>query len=254
LELEETSDPIEEVSHWMAFSVNRESAAQALKSWLGKQGFFRPADMGKKARVKNLTALYFPAWVFDAEAEVTWAADSNQGSRRSNWAPHAGTVEIKFDDVLVSASRGLNPKETSALIGSYDPSNPQSQPTSGPEVGTESLVHEAFDAQRSFARAYLLRGIKRRAMEYVERNCVPGSRVRKVGVSMRIEGLHTRRVALPVWILAWRYKDQIYRAVISGQDASCVHGKLPLSWARIALVVGSVALVLFLIAVVGAFG
>ena len=254
LELEETSDPIEEVSHWMAFSVNRESAAQALKSWLGKQGFFRPADMGKKARVKNLTALYFPAWVFDAEAEVTWAADSNQGSRRSNWAPHAGIVEIKFDDVLVSASRGLNPKETSALIGSYDPSNPQSQPTSGPEVGTESLVHEAFDAQRSFARAYLLRGIKRRAMEYVERNCVPGSRVRKVGVSMRIEGLHTRRVALPVWILAWRYKDQIYRAVISGQDASCVHGKLPLSWARIALVVGSVALVLFLIAVVGAFG
>jgi LSD1 subclass zinc finger protein len=119
LSLEEIRDPQEEVKQWMGFTVDRDAAVKALKNWLGRQGFFRPADMGSKAKVDDLQPLYFPAWMFDAEAEVSWAADSNLGSRRSAWAPHAGSTNITFDDVLVSASRGLNPKETSALLGTY---------------------------------------------------------------------------------------------------------------------------------------
>jgi LSD1 subclass zinc finger protein len=254
LSLEEVRDPQEEVKQWMGFTVDRDAAVKALKNWLGRQGFFRPADMGSKAKVDDLQPLYFPAWMFDAEAEVSWAADSNLGSRRSAWAPHAGSTNITFDDVLVSASRGLNPKETSALLGTYAGGGLDSQPTSAAEVGVESIHNETFDAQRSFARAYLLHGIKQRAREHVEHNCVPGSRVRKVGVSMRIEGLHTRRVALPVWVLAWRYNDQVYRAVISGRDPSGVHGRLPLSWARIGLVVGGLVLILFVIALIASLG
>lgn len=249
LELEEVHDPLEQVKEWIPFAVDRGQAEDALKGWLSSQGFFRPPDLGDKARVENLNPLYIPAWMFDAQAEVAWAADSSQGSRRSVWAPHAGEVQITFDDVLVPATRGLNPKEAQAMIGSFETHGLQGEPSSAEDVGAGTMVHEAFDAQRSFARKYLLNGIKSRAIEHVESRCVPGNRVRNVGVSMRLEGLHTRRVALPVWVLAWRYGDRAYRAVISGQDPSVVYGKLPISWARIGLIVaGLVTLVIALVA------
>lgn len=251
LELEEVLDPLEQVGSWAPFTVDRARAGGALKDWLSRQGFFRPSDLSAKARVDDLTPLYMPAWVFDAQVEVAWAADSDAGSRRSVWAPHSGEVPISFDDVLVGATRGLNPKEVGALLGSYSPTTLQDSASSEQDVGADAIVHEAFDTQRSFARGHLMRGIKQRAAQYVEHNCVPGTRVRKVGVSMRIEGLHTRRVALPVWILAWRYGDQVYRAVISGQDPETIHGKLPISWARIGLIaLGLVGLVALVAAVV----
>ncbi len=67
---------------------------------------------------------------------------------------------------------------------------------------------------------------------------IPGSRFRNVKVSVLLEGLRTRRVALPSWILAYRYRGAPYRAVIHGQNASCVTGQAPYSMPKLLLLVG----------------
>ncbi len=52
-----------------------------------------------------------------------------------------------------------------------------------------------------------------------------------------LHALTTRRLALPVYVLAYRYRDKLYRAVISGQRARVAHGSAPYSIAKIATTV-----------------
>ncbi len=66
-----------------------------------------------------------------------------------------------------------------------------------------------------------------------------------------LKGLEARRVSFPAWVLAYRYRDRLFRTVLSGQDAACLRGEAPYSAARIAAVVaGAVAAALVLLAVI----
>lgn len=245
LQLEEVLDLPEEVEAWVPFAVELGTAQSALRRWLGSQGFFRPPDLAARARIEELQPVYFPAWIFDARAEVTWAADSDAGSWRSSWAPHSGVCHLTFDDIPIPASRGLTPKEQSALAPHYEVTKLVREDPPR-DLSGRPVLHEAFDAQRSFARARILGGIRELARSHVERHEVPGTSVRKVGVSLKLEGLETRRIALPAWILTWRYDDRVYRAVVHGVRDDVVHGALPLSWKRIFLVAAGVLLLLLL--------
>jgi hypothetical protein len=88
------------------------------------------------------------------------------------------------------------------------------------------------------------------ATEHVKKFEIPGSKFRNVRVSIVVEGLVTRRMSLPAYVLAYQYKQQLYRVVICGQDARLLIGKAPYSTAKIVLViVGVMFLVLCLLAV-----
>jgi hypothetical protein len=52
-----------------------------------------------------------------------------------------------------------------------------------------------------------------------------------------LQRLETRRLSFPAWVLAYRYRERLYRVVISGQDAAVIQGQTPISYGRIAGVV-----------------
>lgn len=72
-------------------------------------------------------------------------------------------------------------------------------------------------------------------------------RVRNVRVSLLLQSLTTRRFALPAYVLAYRYRGRLYRAVVHGQDERVVLGESPTSVWR---VLGVVAAALAAIAIV----
>ena len=247
MHIEELVDPPEQTGAFLPFRVSHEEAARGLKSWLGSRGFFRPSDLASRARLEALQPILWVGWVFDARCEVTWTADSNLGSRRSAWAPHAGHAELDFRNLLVSASRGLDEKEVDVLTPSYDLSDLRAEPAVDCELHLERIHRETFDVQRSAARRRITRAVETTAARVIGNDYVPGSRVRNVHTSVLLQGLETQRLAFPAWVLAYRYKEKLYRAVVSGQDASCMTGESPLSLRRIALVVGLVALLIFVV-------
>ena len=76
---------------------------------------------------------------------------------------------------------------------------------------------------------------------------MPSRRVRNLQISTVLRGLEARRVTFPAWVLAYRYKDRLYRTVLSGQDAACLKGEAPYSTLKItAVAAGILATVLFL--------
>jgi hypothetical protein len=232
LSLVQSLDPLEEVEASLPFQVSAKEARASLKKWLGGQGFFSPSDLKSKARLDSLRPLWWVGWCFDAEALLSWTADSEVGSRAADWAPHSGQVEMRFDDVFVSASRGLSLSETLTLESSYDLETAVKEPES-----IEGALKEEFDVQRSAARALILNSLKRDAAWRIERDEVPGSSCRNLHFVPLLRSLVTRRLAFPAWVLAYRYRDELYRVVISGQDAHCLHGASPTSWVKVLLAI-----------------
>tara|TARA_R110002072_G_scaffold303142_1_gene495806 strand:- start:70187 stop:71146 length:960 start_codon:yes stop_codon:yes gene_type:complete len=242
MEVETLEDPQEQSEGYLPFTIGQDEARKAMRHWLSSLGWFRPSDLTTSARLEQLKPLWWVGWVFDAESSVSWAADSNAGSRRSAWAPHSGQVSMTFDDILVSASRGLSNGEVSAIGSGFNLATIREQPE-----GAQNATIEQFELQRSQARQQIIEAIQVIAAQRVESQHIPGSRFRKTQVSVVLRKLITKRISLPAWILAYRYKGRLYRMVICGQNASYVTGSAPYSVAKIMLVATCVFVALLVV-------
>ena len=241
--IEQPIDPIETARIRVPFGVDRPTAEEALRGWLGKRGWFAPRALRDEATLDSFVPLAWAAWIVSADARVAWAADSNAGSQRSDWAPHAGEVEMTFENLLIPASRGLTTAECRALAPHYELAGAINI---APDIGgakadplAPDATIESFDAQRSSARAQVHHAIERVAATRVEQY-IPGRRFRNVRVACMLEGQRTDRVALPAWVLAYRYRGDVYRAVVHGQRPEVVIGKSPIDWGKVARLAGGV--------------
>ena len=56
-------------------------------------------------------------------------------------------------------------------------------------------------------------------------------------VNVRVHNLRSQAVLLPVWIMAYRYRDRVFRFLVNGQTGQAT-GQAPNSALKIAAVVG----------------
>jgi hypothetical protein len=77
---------------------------------------------------------------------------------------------------------------------------------------------------------------------------VPG-RCRNLKVNVRLEGLSSSTVLLPVWIMAYRYREQVYRFLVNGQTGRAT-GQAPVSWKKVAAAIAVVALLAFMLCLI----
>ena len=246
MELQEPTDPIEQAEHYLPFGVSPQDATAALGRWLGSLGFFRPSDLAPRSTLDGLQAVWWPALVVEARALVSWTADSDAGSGRSQWAPHAGQTPMDFGGLLISASRGLPYEETARLTAHYNLASALSAAD-----GMSGAAVEPFELQRSAARRLVLQSIEATAASRVTNGHVPGSSFRNVHVAVLLHGLTTRRVALPAYVMAYRYNGKAYRAIVHGQSVACTFGDAPYSvWKILGVALGVIALVAIIVAIV----
>ena len=229
VEVESVTDPMEQTELYLPFTVDRDEARAALERWLAtKRGFFTPSDLKQESTIESLRLLWWVGWLVDVDADIYWTADSDAGSRQSDWAPHSGRVpHARYGGILVPATRGLTEREAFALLGHYRGDTASTDVAA--MAATDGATIEQFEVSRSQARKQVLERIESIALHEVAEREVPGSRTRNVKVSCLLRGLSTRRYAFPAHVLAYRYKDRLHRVVINGQDASCVHGTVPKS-------------------------
>jgi hypothetical protein len=229
---ETQEDPIDQADRFVPFAVGTDQAHEALKTFLGKGGFFRPKDLASQAALDSLRPMWWPGWRFDARVEATWTADTDAGAHRSDWAPHAGSTHLVLHNILVSASRGLTQAETQKLSPSYDLTQAKPKPEGPPGAQVE-----LFDVTRSGARRQILAAVELTARGHIARSELPGRRHRNLHAAVALSGLDTAHYALPAYVLAYRYDKKLYRVVVHGQDPSCVLGEKPISWGKVAVTV-----------------
>ncbi|GEM_PF-496817 len=233
-EVETPCNPIDETEKFYPFTVTREAAEEGLKTFWSRAKWYHHKDVAAKGTLTELRATWWPAWLCSADASFFWTADTTVGAGRSKWAPHAGRIDKKLDKFCVSASRGLTLRETSAIIDGYDLTSFESAPR-GPEQATV----ECFELPRSQARQCILERINSYGLALVKTEVPELLEVqsRRVSTAGLLSFLRTENVSLPAYILAYRYKNRLYRVVINGQDASVSCGEYPVSVLKVAAVV-----------------
>ena len=75
----------------------------------------------------------------------------------------------------------------------------------------------------------------------------PG-KARNVHVNVRLDGLSSVPVLLPIWVMAYRYEDKVYRFLMNGQSGRFT-GQAPFSWAKLIQI-----LIVVLVVVLGCVG
>ena len=218
------------------FAIARDAATAKLRSWLG-EGFWRPGDLSQQALVVSMTAVYVPAWVFGAKTHTFWTADTSKTppGALAAWFPLFGEHRGGHAGLLVGASSALTPNEL-AEISPFD----LSTGVAPAAVDLDNITVEQFSVGRKYARPLARQGLEGLEAAVCERSYVPG-RCRNLKVNVLLEGLTSEPALLPVWIMAYRYREQLFRFLVNGQTGKA-SGQAPISLRKIFAVIGIVLL------------
>ena len=210
------------------FEVSKQAAASRFDEWIGK-GFFRPFGVRQAAQVVAMQAVYVPCWCFRARAHTYYAADSSRTpfGARAGWCPVFGERAGHHEGVLVVASGSLVQSE----IASIEPYDLARGVPYDRDAVRENIV-EDYGVSRREARGRVQALMVDRERNLAARE-VPGSS-RNVRVNTLLTDLKSSPVLVPVWINAYRYKNQTYRFLINGQSGRLT-GRAPFSSLKLAL-------------------
>jgi predicted RNA-binding Zn-ribbon protein involved in translation (DUF1610 family) len=230
-------------SRVIPFQIQQNEANEILRKWMGAS-FWRPSDLVQSAVVTKMTPVYVPYWIFRAKTFTYWNADSSHTppGAKASWYPTHGEHRSSYAGLLVGASAALTPQETSALC-------PFDLQKGVPleKLDLTSVVYEPFTLQRKYARPLaqqLIDSLENQAC----RQFVPGN-CRNLKLNVLLEGLSSEPVLLPVWIMAYRYRDQVFRFLINGQTGKAF-GQAPFDWKKILIplaIAGGILLVVALV-------
>jgi len=234
----------------LPFLVERKTAESNLQNWI-RSRWFAPGDFTQRGVNGKFNGVYLPFWTFDAMTftryrgergehywvEVDGPNNSKRRERRTRWYPASGAFDRFFDDRLILASNGL-PR---SLMDGLEP------------WPLEKLV--PFNQQLLagyFARTYeveLAEGY-RLAHEQMESALDADSRQRIGGDEQRLQhrqsqysAITFKHLLLPVWLLAYRYKDRTYQVAVNAATGE-VQGERPWSIPKILAAVGVVAAII----------
>ncbi|GAB4136818.1 hypothetical protein [Thermopirellula anaerolimosa] len=231
------------------FAVDRAAAESILRGRM-KRGLWQPSDLADSATVTEMMPVYVPYWSFSARTHTYWTADSSvtPPGARGNWFPLFGEHRGRYDGLLIGAGGTLRIGESSEICP-FD----LSRAVPPEEVDLDHAIVERFSLPRRYARTLAVQSFHSGEASACAAAYVPGS-ARNVKVNVVLSGMSSEPILAPVWLLAYRYRDRVFRFVINGQTGKAV-GSLPVSPAKIvgATVVGAIvlsAIVLLFVALV----
>ncbi len=227
----------------MPFAIDHRTADQITRKWLGT-GWLRPSDLSDAAVITKMAAVYVPYWVFRVDTHTYWTADTSQTppGTRGDWFPLAGEHSHSYAGIIIGASAALTPQETFALCPFHlNAAVPPDQ------VDLENVIVEHFSVPRKYARPLARSSVEEFERQAIAQKYVP-ARSRNVHVNVMLTGLASEPTLLPVWIMAYQYKEKTYRFLINGQTGE-PFGTKPTSYRKIFLIVGAVLLAILAILV-----
>lgn len=230
----------------LGFTVERETAAKAVKHWIARQ---KMAPIGlKSAAAERVTGVYLPAYLYSATAESDYHASIAENYERIAIKGKAGdgvTIGSQEEteyrdlngrrvayiaDVLVSASRNVTNEELAA-IEPFDLGNLRRY--------TPSLVAGWVAEEPSLSRDECFRFARAEADAAIPgalHQFMPGDGVRSLRHATQFVEESLDAVLVPVWIFAIRYhpRKPPIRIVVNGQTGKVV-GSVPFSWGKAAV-------------------
>lgn len=228
------SDRVEgqlEPSRIIPFRINRDQATKAFKRWC-KKGLLTPNEFKNADRVKNITGIYVPFWLYDLRGEgdidatCTRVRTYTRGDyiyTETQYYHVYRKVKLNYSSVPTDASEKMNDQ----LMDRLEPYHNQ-------ELTNFEMPYLAgYLAEKyNFSSDDLFPRVTDKVGTYVDsylRNTIHGySSVIENRKDINIFKKNAYYTLLPVWMVCYDYKDSDHIFAMNGQTGKIV-GKPPLS-------------------------
>ncbi len=226
----------------LPFLVPKERAAANLKEWV-RSRWFAPNEFKRQGAAGKFSGCYLPYFTYDSATFTRYAGQrgdhytvtvghgkNRRTERRTRWTSASGEFSRFFDDVLVLAVKD----DHQSLLQELEPwplakLTPFTQEVlAGFFARTYDIpLEQAFQTAKQRIDAALRQDVCRR---------IGGDEQRVEFQKTAYNALTFKHVLLPVWLMAYRFRDRSYRVTINAATGE-VHGERPYSWAKITLAI-----------------
>jgi DNA-directed RNA polymerase subunit RPC12/RpoP len=218
------------------FSISKEQAQEAFKKWC-KKGLLTPGDFMTADRIKNITGIYVPFWLYDlngrgeAEATCTRVRTYTMGEwiyTETKFYHVYRKVDLNYSRIPCDASKkmddGMMDKLEPYQYGNLKDFNM-------PYLA--GYISEKYD----FNDEQMLPRIKERVGAYVD-NYIRSTISGYTTVNFHRKDINIRKrqadyTLMPVWMVCYDYRQSEHIFAMNGQTGKIV-GRPPLSKAKIA--------------------
>ncbi len=233
----------------LPFAVTRQNVRKTLAQWVSSR-WFAPGVFKSRGVSGKFDGVYLPFWTFDSLTDNRYTGqrgvhywvtvgtgDNKRRERRTRWFPASGSFRRFFDDVLVEATTRVKSKHLAKLepwpLAELVPFTPEL--LSGFFAETYSIgLGEGFDTGRSIMESALRADVRRR---------IGGDEQRIHSLTTNHRAITYKHILLPVWLMAYRFKEKTYQVVINAQTGEIQGGRPYSFWKIFFCVVGIAALI-----------
>ncbi len=217
------------------FSISKEQAQEAFVKWCRK-GLLTPKDFMTADRIKNITGLYVPFWLYDVngrgEAEATCTRVRTYSDK--DWI----YTETKYYNVYRKVDLNYNRIPCDASKKMEDHMMDKLEPYSYENLKDFNMPYLAgYIAEKyDFTDEDMLPRIKERVGDYVDsylNSTINGyTSVTYHRKDIRIRKKHADYTLMPVWMVCYDYRQAEHIFLMNGQTGKII-GKPPLSKGKI---------------------
>lgn len=218
------------------FSISKEQAQDAFKQWC-KKGLLTPRDFMTADRIKNITGIYVPFWLYDvngrgeAEATCTRVRTYTKGDwiyTETKYYHVYRKVDLNYSRIPCDASKKMDDNMMDKIEPfHYDNLKDFQMPY------LAGYISEKYD----FDDEQMLPRIKSRVSDYVDsyiRSTINGyNTVSFIRKDINVRKKRADYTLLPVWMVCYDYRQAEHIFAMNGQTGKIV-GKPPLSKGKIA--------------------
>lgn len=224
------------------FTITKEQAEKAFRKWC-RNGILLPSDFQMADRIKKITGMYVPFWLYDLEnqAKVKATATKVRTYRRGDYIytetkyyDVSRDLQVNFSQIPVDASKKMNDE----LMDKLEPYQ----------------YHELKDFKTPYLAGYIAEKYNYDAKELLPRvkekmsgpldNYIRSTISGYTSVRYKDKEIKTKKkeslyTMLPVWMVYYDYKQAEHIFAMNGQTGKVV-GKPPLSKAKMATWFGGI--------------
>ncbi len=219
------------------FKITKNQAMDAFRKWC-KGGKLTPRDFMTADRIKNITGMYVPFWLYDmdgtgeADCTATRVRTYSQGDyiyTETKYYHVYRRVHMTYSKVPVDASEKMNDE----MMDKLEPFH-ESELTHFEMPYLAGYLAEQYNYDDSELLPRVRERVGRYANEYLSSTITGYSTVTYHRKDIQLNPVNARYTLLPVWMVCYDYRDSEHIFAMNGQTGKIV-GKPPLSKQKMAM-------------------
>ncbi|SHH39908.1 TFIIB-type zinc ribbon-containing protein [Sporanaerobacter acetigenes] len=225
------------------FKISKKQAEEAFKSWC-KNGLLTPKGFMTADRVKKITGMYVPFWLYDLNSRVevnavgTKIREYTSGDyiyTETRYYDVYRDINLDYIKVPVDASEKMNDE----LMDKLEPYNyTDLKEFKTPYLAGYIAEKYNYDESRMLPRAK--DKIENYIQSYINSTIMGYSSVRFTNKHIDTSKKNAYYTLLPVWMVYYDYEDSEHVFAMNGQTGKVV-GKPPISYKKVAAWFGGIA-------------